>query len=140
MAVKHTFAAGVAALTLLFAPVGLTIQWSEHGPAMSTTPAISTVHAANRPTPKKAPSNGGPAFTSGGATQKTTGWQTPGGMMTDNQCQAVADKFDEYTDNMIAADIAGDYQAASDWGDKAIAILGSGEKYGCAFTGPMIPA
>jgi hypothetical protein len=141
MAMKHTLAAGVTALALLIAPVGLSVQWNEHGPALSTAPAVSTAHAApGRPTPKKPPSSGGPTFTSSGSASRTTGWQAPGGnrQMTDEQCQAVADGYDAYNDLAVEAGLAGDNKSYIEYSHQAEALLNSGLDHGCAFTGPDI--
>jgi hypothetical protein len=140
MALKHTLAAGVAAFALLVTPIGLTTQWSDHGPAISTTPAISTAHAApKRPTSTKAPSSGGPTFTSSGSTQKTTGWQTGQGKLSDEQCQLIADGADALK-NMAGAYLdAGDSAEGARLGAQAALAIRDGMSQGCAFTGPNVP-
>ncbi len=142
MAVKHTLAAGVAALALLVTPVGLTAQWSEHGPAISNTPAVSTAYAApNRPTTTTPPAPGGPTFTSSGTASKATGWQTrPGkGRFTDADCQNVAETVDQDLDNAADAGAAGDGRGAIYWMNLAETTASSAMDQGCAFSGLPLP-
>jgi hypothetical protein len=134
MAVKHTLAAGVAALALLIAPVGLTVQWNDHGPALATAPAVSRVHAAaSRPTPKKSPADGGPTFTSSGATSKTTGYQTGSGSVDDDWCQTAADKYDRYQGYVATATAVGDTKSAEMWADLSVKVENLAGDEGCAF-------
>ena len=107
MRLKHTLAAGVAALALLVTPVELTAHWSDHGPSISTAAAVEMAHAAsNRPTSTKPPTNGAPTITSsGGNASRTQGFQTGQGRFTDEQCQMLADAIDR--------------GAIASWNDKA---------------------
>jgi len=141
MAVKHTLAAGVAALALLVTPVGLTAQWSNHGPAISTAPAISTVHAAsNRPNTTKPPTNA-PTFTSSGTASKTTGWQTGSGSCNDACCQQLADSYDAYMDKYYSAILNAPPGRSKELLKlQAEAQLSGGMDAGCAFSGPNLPA
>jgi hypothetical protein len=115
MPVKHALAAGVTAIALLVAPVGLTIQTGDYGRAIATTSAISTAHAAvSRPTPKKAPSNGGPTFTSsGGQSSRTTGYQSGSGNASNELCQDAAGLYDAQIDAMNAAFQRNDWDSAN---------------------------
>ena len=134
MALKHTLAAGITAFALLVTPIGLTAQWNDHGPALSTTPAISVAHAAsNRPTTKKPPTNGGPTFTSNGTTQKTTGFQTRSGGLSDTFCQTIADTYDDVQDQIADANATGDTRTAAILAVEAEKILSEGMDDGCAF-------
>ena len=137
MALKQTLVAGVAALTLLVMPVGLTIQWHGHGPAIATTPAISTALAApSRPAPKRPTASGGPTFTQTVTKAVTTGWQTGSGKWTDANCQSAADAYDAYYD--LAAN-TGDPKLISGYLEKANAVLDTGLNNGCAFTNDTLP-
>jgi hypothetical protein len=134
MAVKHTLAAGVAAFALLVTPVGLTAQWNDHGPAISTAPAISMAHAAaNRPTTMEPPADGAPTITSSGTTSKTTGYQTGSGKVGDDWCQVAADRIDRYGNHAAVADAAGDSRAAQNWRELAQKVESLGADEGCAF-------
>ena len=135
MAMKHTLTAGVAALALLVTPVGLTAQWSDHGPAISTTPVISTAHAApNRPTTTKPPATGGPTFTSSGNVSKTRGFHPSLFIDKMNEyCQGMADAYDG------VMDLAGYHQDANN-GPKALEMYNradeikqTAESRGCVF-------
>lgn len=134
MAVKHTLVAGVTALALLITPVGLTVQWNDHGPAMATAPAVSAAYAApNRPTTKKPPTAGGPTFTSGGTTTRTTGYQTGSGKASDFYCQAAADVYDEMQDQLADANAAGDVKSAESLALESEAVLSWAATEGFAF-------
>lgn len=137
MALKHTLAAGIAAFSLLVTPVGLTVQWQEHGPAITATPAVSTALAApNRPTPKKPPASGGPTFTQTGTASKTTGWQTGSGKWTDKNCATAADAYDAFRGMAYETD---DQTKYNDYMDKAEAALDKGLSNGCAFSSEAWP-
>jgi hypothetical protein len=134
VAIKHTLVAGLTAFALLIAPVGLSVQWNERGPALSTAPAISTAFAApSRPTPKKPPANGGPTITSGGTASRTTGFQTRAGGISDELCQAYADEIDETAEYADIAAAGGDPGAAIFWTQQAQAAESEGMDMGCAF-------
>lgn len=131
MALKHTLIAGVAALSLLVAPVGLTVQWNEHGPKLAAEPAIpSAFAAANRPNPKKPPMSGTPTFTSNGNASKPEGWQTGTGNLSDDQCQAVAETISQFLDNAMEAT---DPETSTYWVIRAETNADLGMDQGCAF-------
>jgi hypothetical protein len=134
VAVKHTLAAGVAALALLIAPVGLTVQWNDHGPAISTTLAISTVHAAsNGSTPKKPPASGGPTFTSSGTASRTEGFASPGGKWSNEMCQEAAELFDFFNDELAEANATGDSRVSLWMAQEAQTIENAATSNGCVF-------
>ena len=135
---KRTFVAGVTALALLVAPIGLTAQWGDHGPAFSTAPAISTVHAAeSRPTSTQPPSKDGPTFTSSGTASKATGTQTrPGkGRFTNAECQAIAETVEQYIDNFVEAGATGNVVSAMNWYDLAETTANAATAQGCSLSG-----
>ena len=136
MAVKHTLVAGITAFALLITPVGLTAQWSDHGPAISTAPATSTAHAApNQPTPKKPPANGGPVVTtSGGNVSKTRGFHPSllVGQMSE-YCQAMADIYDNAIDLAEYYNSIGNLDKTFEMAQRAGAIESDAQSRGCVF-------
>jgi len=138
MAMKHTLIAGIAALALLIAPITLTAQWSDHGPAIiSTASAVSTAHAASsRPTPTKAPSTGGPATTTsgGGNVSKVRGFHPS--LLVDQMndyCQAMADIWDSTIDLAQYYNSIGNDVKFSEMAQRAGAIESDAQSHGCVF-------
>lgn len=134
MAMKHTLVAGITAFALLVAPTGLSAQWGEHGPAISTAPSISTAYAASKRPTTKPPSNGGPGTTtgSGGNVSKARGFHPSLFVDQMNEyCQTMAEIVEANIEASIDYANSGNGVRAAEYEAHALATMNTAESRGC---------